>query len=105
MWVRLACHTLRMVQAVGFMAGVLTAFAFLPQVIQTLRTRSAADLSAAMLGAQSAGVALWIVYGVAIGAPPVILANAFTLILSLILLGFKLAYSPQALTGRKAPRE
>ena len=85
-----------MVQAVGFMAGVLTAFAFLPQVLQTFRTRSAADLSAVMLCAQSAGVALWIVYGVAIASPPVILANTFTLILSLLLLVFKWAYSPSA---------
>ena len=39
-----------------------------------------------MLCAQSAGVALWIVYGVAIGAAPVILANVCTLVLSVALL-------------------
>jgi len=77
-------------QAVGFVAGALTAFAFLPQVMKTWRTRSCGDLSMAMLGAQSAGVSLWIVYGVAIDSIPVILSNAVTLTMCVVLLGFKL---------------
>ena len=46
-----------------------------------------------MLAAQSTGVALWIVYGVVIGSLPVILANIATLVLSLMLLVFKLKYT------------
>lgn len=80
-----------MTQSIGFVAGLLTAFAFLPQVLKTWRTRSSGDLSAAMLGAQSTGVALWIVYGVAIGSLPVILANVVTLMLCVALLAFKVA--------------
>jgi MtN3 and saliva related transmembrane protein len=79
-------------QAVGFVAGALTAFAFLPQVMKTWRTRSCGDLSMAMLGAQSAGVSLWIVYGVAIDSIPVIVSNAVTLTMCLVLLGFKLTH-------------
>ena len=78
-----------MIQAVGFVAGALTAFAFLPQVVKTWRTRSCGDLSTAMLGAQSAGVALCIIYGVAIDSIPVIVSNAVTLTMCLVLLGFK----------------
>ena len=78
-----------MTELVGFVAGALTAFAFLPQVIKTWRTRSCADLSVAMLGAQSAGVLLWIVYGVAIRSIPVIVSNAVTLTMCVMLLGFK----------------
>ena len=59
-----------MTQWIGFVAGLLTAFAFLPQVLKTWRTRSSGDLSAMMLTAQSTGVALWIVYGIAIGSTP-----------------------------------
>jgi MtN3 and saliva related transmembrane protein len=77
-------------QWIGFVAGILTAFAFLPQVLKTWRTRSSSDLSAMMLTAQSTGVALWIVYGIAIGSTPVILANAVTLTLCLALMVFKL---------------
>jgi MtN3 and saliva related transmembrane protein len=42
-----------------------------------------------MLLAQSVGVALWIVYGVAIGSLPVIISNVVTLTLALLLLAFK----------------
>lgn len=78
-----------MVSLIGFMAGALTALAFAPQVATTFRTRRAGDLSTSMLLAQSVGVALWIVYGVAIGSLPVILANSVTLLLVLPLLIFK----------------
>jgi MtN3 and saliva related transmembrane protein len=80
-----------MVQTLGFVAGTLTAVAFLPQVIKTWRTRSAGDLSTSMLLAQSFGVALWIVYGVAIGSLPVIISNVVTLTLTLLLLAFKIS--------------
>jgi len=83
-----------MVQIVGFLAGVLTAFAFLPQVVKTWRTRSSGDLSAVMLGAQSAGVTLWIVYGLAINSLPVIFANSVTLVLCLLLVMFKAVSRP-----------
>jgi MtN3 and saliva related transmembrane protein len=76
-------------QWIGFVAGLLTAFAFFPQVLKTWRTRSSRDLSAVMLTAQSTGVALWIVYGVGIGSAPVIVANAVTLTLCLALVAFK----------------
>ena len=79
-----------MTQVVGFVAGALTAFAFLPQVLKTWRTRSCRDLSMMMLGAQSAGVGLWILYGVFIDSFPVILSNAVTLTMCLVLLVFKL---------------
>ena len=77
-----------MIEVIGFVAGVLTALAFLPQVVRTWRTRSANDLSVVMLGLQSTGVALWIVYGVGMRAWPVILANVCTLVQSLALLVF-----------------
>ncbi|MES1254820.1 MAG: SemiSWEET transporter [Acidobacteriota bacterium] len=82
------------VSLMGFAAGALTAFAFFPQVVRTCRTRSAGDLSTVMLGAQSTGVALWIVYGVALRAAPIILANTVTLVLSLTLLLCKRVFRP-----------
>jgi MtN3 and saliva related transmembrane protein len=82
-----------MTEAVGFVAGALTAFAFLPQVLKTWRTRSCGDLSVMMLGAQGAGVALWIVYGFAIESVPVIISNSVTLTMCMMLLGFKLRRS------------
>jgi MtN3 and saliva related transmembrane protein len=80
-------------EILGYGAGALTAFAFTPQVVKTWRTRCCGDLSTAMLAAQSTGVALWIIYGVAIGSLPVVLANVATLVLSLMLLVFKRMYA------------
>jgi MtN3 and saliva related transmembrane protein len=82
-----------MVQWVGFAAGTLTALALVPQVIKTRRTRSADDLSAAMLGAQTLGIGLWVVYGAALGSLPMIVTNSVTFSLSLLLLVFKQIYT------------
>jgi MtN3 and saliva related transmembrane protein len=80
-----------LVTAIGYLAAALTATAFFPQVVKALRTRSTADLSLMMLACQSTGVALWIVYGVAIRSPPVIAANIVTLMLAVTLLLLKWA--------------
>jgi MtN3 and saliva related transmembrane protein len=82
-----------MVQAIGFTAATLTALAFLPQALKVWRTRSSGDLSAGMLLAQSLGVALWIVYGVAIDSLPIIVSNAVTLALCILLWVLKSTYS------------
>lgn len=75
---------------IGALAGVLTTLAFVPQVVRTWRTRSTNDLSYGMLTMFSAGVALWMVYGLALRAPSIVWANGVTLVLSLILLALKL---------------
>jgi MtN3 and saliva related transmembrane protein len=74
----------------GLIAAFLTTLAFLPQVIQTWRSRSTADLNLGMLLALSTGVALWLIYGLGTGQLPVILANGATLLLVVVLLGMKL---------------
>ena len=76
--------------AVGALAGLLTTVAFLPQVIETWKSRSAADLSLGMFAILCAGVALWLLYGLLLGAWPVILANAATLLLAGAILAMKL---------------
>jgi MtN3 and saliva related transmembrane protein len=45
-----------------------------------------------MLIAFGAGVLLWLTYGVLLRAAPIIVANAFTLILILVLLYLKIEY-------------
>jgi MtN3 and saliva related transmembrane protein len=75
--------------ALGTVAGILTTAAFLPQVVKTWRTRSARDISGAMFGAFSVGVALWIVYGVMVRSAPVVVANGVTLVLAVAVLVMK----------------
>jgi MtN3 and saliva related transmembrane protein len=76
----------------GFVAGVLTTAAFIPQVLKIWRTRSARDISLGMYAAFTSGVVLWLVYGVVLGSMPIILANVFTLVLALAVLVMKLRY-------------
>ena len=78
------------IQVIGLVAGTLTTLAFVPQVVRAWRTKSVNDLSLAMLLTFSIGVALWTVYGVALGELPIIVTNSVTLGLALVLLVFKL---------------
>jgi MtN3 and saliva related transmembrane protein len=80
------------VAMIGHAAGALTTISFLPQVIKAWRTRSTGDLSLIMLLVFLTGIALWLVYGLYLGALPVILANAVTLVLVAILLALKLGF-------------
>lgn len=77
------------VDLVGTLAGILTTVAFVPQVVKTWRSRSTRDISLTMWLVFWLGVAMWLVYGVLLGAWPVIIANAFTLILAGIVLAIK----------------
>jgi MtN3 and saliva related transmembrane protein len=74
----------------GLVAASLTTLAFLPQVMQTWRSRSTAGLNLPMLVVLATGIALWTIYGLGTRQLPVILANAVTLCLVAILLGLKL---------------
>ena len=81
-----------MIEWIGFAAAALTTLSFLPQLVKTGMTRSAGDLSLTMLIAFGAGVALWLVYGVALQARPLVLANAISLLLTLGQLALTLRY-------------
>ncbi len=77
--------------ALGYVAGFLTTASFLPQVVKAWRTRSTEDLSFWMLGGFSGGVSLWIVYGLMLSEPPIVLFNAITLGLAAVLIWLKIA--------------
>ena len=69
------------VTLLGLVAGTLTTFAFVPQVIKTWKTKSAGDLSIGTMSLICTGVFMWLIYGLLIGDVPVIAANAVTLVL------------------------
>jgi len=80
------------VEIVGFAAGILTTIAFLSQVIKIWKTKSTKDISLGMFIAFTTGIFLWLIYGILINSPPIILANIVTFILSLTILVFKVRY-------------
>ncbi len=79
--------------AIGFLAGVLTTIAFVPQALKMYTSKSGKDVSAGMLLIFSAGLVLWLIYGIMIESLPVILANVVTLILSGSIIVLKIRYS------------
>ena len=77
----------------GYFAAILTTAAFLPQLIKTLKTKKAEDVSLITLLMFICGVGFWIIYGYKISSAPILLANIITLILNLSILISKLYYS------------
>lgn len=77
---------------IGYAAAVLTTASFVPQFWQTWRTRDVSGISLPMYAAFAGGVSLWLVYGLVIGAWPVIVANAVTLALALGILAMKVRW-------------
>jgi MtN3 and saliva related transmembrane protein len=55
-----------------------------------LRTRDVSGISLAMYSLFTLGIALWLAYGIALGAWPVIVPNVITLVLALAILAIKL---------------
>lgn len=83
---------MNVVTLLGFVAGTLTTIAFLPQLFKTWKSQSAKDISSEWLVIFTAGILLWLIYGVCIRSTPVILANSVTLVLTSIILFFKLKF-------------
>lgn len=81
-----------LVASIGFTAGLLTTIAFWPQLRRTWTTRSADDVSLAMLLTFTTGVALWFVYGVLLESWPIMVTNAVTFLLTSTILVLKLRF-------------
>ena len=77
----------------GYFAAILTTLAFLPQLIKTLKTKKAEDVSLITLIMFLTGVLSWIVYGYKIASIPILLANLITFVLNLLILMFKITFS------------
>ena len=80
------------VNHLGFAAAACTTGAFVPQVWVVWRQRGAPGLSIGMYLMLIAGVAMWLMYGLALEAWPVVIANAITLLLACAILGMKLFF-------------
>jgi len=77
----------------GYFAAILTTLAFIPQLIKTLITKKADDVSLTTLLMFLTGVAAWIIYGIQISSKPILIANTITFLLNFLILIFKLIYS------------
>ena len=76
----------------GYFAAILTTAAFLPQLIKTLKTKKADDVSLVTLIMFICGVVSWIIYGYTISSFPILIANIITFILNFFILISKVYY-------------
>ena len=77
----------------GYAAAILTTIAFLPQLIKTIKTKKAEDVSLITLIMFITGVCFWIIYGYQISSVPILVANTITLILNTLILIFKIIFN------------
>jgi MtN3 and saliva related transmembrane protein len=77
---------------IGYFAASLTTCSFVPQAWLTFRTKDVRGVSLGMYSVFTVGVALWLLYGLMMGAWPIVLANGLTLALASVILCMKLRY-------------
>jgi MtN3 and saliva related transmembrane protein len=77
---------------VGYLAAAMTTLSFVPQAVKTIRTRDTRSISLGMYVVFTAGIAMWLIYGIALKSMPMILANIVTFLLSATILGLKLKH-------------
>jgi len=81
-----------LLELVGYGAAFLTTLSFVPQAWLTFRSRDVRGISLGMYSVFTVGVALWLLYGLMMGAWPIVVANAVTLALASAILVMKLRY-------------
>lgn len=77
------------IPVLGYIAGICTTVAFLPQVYRAWRTKSCKDLSPGMLMLFAVGIMLWLIYGILIQETPIIIANGATFLLVMVIVVLK----------------
>ena len=79
----------------GYAAGALTAFTFLPQVIKTWQSKSAKDVSLNMFIIDFVNEIMWLVYGFMLDNWVIISTNAVMLLMSGFMIALKVKYNHQ----------
>jgi MtN3 and saliva related transmembrane protein len=86
--------------ALGFIAGILTTAAYVPQVHKAWHTKSTKDLSGEYLIITAVGLFIWIVYGMVISSYPLMAANVVSISLVLSLIYIKATHGWHAKASR-----
>ena len=84
---------MNIVELLGTFAGVLTSFAFFPQIIKLVKTRQSAGISIITYVTTLLGCLLWFIYGVFISSYPLIFFNVLNIITSTTILVLSNRYS------------
>ena len=81
---------------IGFVAGCIGTYSFVPQVLKCWRTGETGAISLRMFAVRTFGALLWIIYGFVLGSLPVVLFSAVGLLLCSTILVLKVRGSRDA---------
>ncbi|MBQ9271594.1 MAG: SemiSWEET transporter [Alphaproteobacteria bacterium] len=73
-------------ELLGYVAGICTAIVFLPQSIQTVKTKNVQGLSLSSYIIYNIGMLSWILYGIYLQSIQMIIFNSISLIFASIIL-------------------
>lgn len=76
----------------GIIAGVFTSASMIPQLVKVLKEKNVEDLSWITLLVLITGVSLWVWYGILKDELPIIVSNAFAVLVNISLLTCYLIY-------------
>ncbi len=79
-------------EIIGTIAAFLTTVAYIPQVIKVLKHKDTKSISLGMYVMITSGLAAWLLYGILIHSPSLIIANAITVFLALVILIMKIKH-------------
>ena len=77
---------------IGYVAATLTTLAFVPQAVETIRSRDTRGISLGMYVVFTIGIVCWFGYGLVLHSWPMIASNAITFVLAIVILGMKLRH-------------
>ena len=80
------------VTLIGLVAAAATTISLFPQLWKMWKTKSVKDISLTTFVVFSVGIFLWLIYGLLLDDLPIILANIFSFIQGLIILGLRIKY-------------
>lgn len=83
------------IEILGIVAGVCTSSSVIPQLVKTVKTKKAADVSPLMFMVLLTGNSLWVYYGINKEDMPIIATNILSVLLNATMLFFKFKYKKE----------
>jgi MtN3 and saliva related transmembrane protein len=77
---------------IGGAGAVLTTICWLPQAVRVVRTKDTRAISLATNLIFATGILLWLIYGIALGNWPLIVANSISMLFTLVIIAMKLRH-------------
>jgi len=80
-------------EIIGYIAAFFGTILMLPQAYKTYQTKHVKDISLVMLFIYIVNCILWGIYGAYLSSVPMLLCNGIALVIGLLLITMKIAYS------------